>query len=187
MECIYDDRRCPCEAGGMCDDYQQWKRNKKMNVIMSMIETGDQGTLSHFVLGDGTSYYALELPARNNQTGISCILPMPGDDDIIYTCKWLYSNRFGRNVYHVMGTKDRSDVEIHPGNFAGDRGLDWQSDVRGCIMLGMHSGSLMNNPNKVQVARIQQAILASDVAMHQFEAKQGGADFQLTIRRPIPS
>lgn len=136
-----------------------------MNVILTPIPSTDQGTLGTFVLEDGTSFFSLELPWRNNNHGSSCI---PAG---VYICHWITSPKHGE-CYQVMNVPDRDMIEIHSANFAGDVKKGFISQLLGCITLGTSIGILNG----------QLAVLNSRVAIAAFEAKQNKQDFQLTIR-----
>src|SRR4030065_250290 len=90
-------------------------------------DCGTQGILC----AHGFFCKTLELPWRNNQKGKSCI--PPGN----YKCVVRQSPSKGM-VYHLYGVKDRSNILIHLGNWAGDADKGLKSDVAGCILLGQH-------------------------------------------------
>ena len=136
-----------------------------MNAILIRVPSTDQGTFGTFVLEDGTSYFSLELPWRNNDHGLSSIPPG------VYTCHWINSPKHGE-CYQVMNVPDRDMIEIHSANFAGDPNKGLISQLLGCIALGMSIGILNG----------QLAVLNSKGAIAAFEAKQAKQDFQLTIR-----
>lgn len=126
--------------------------------------TGDQGTFGELDL-DGLTLYTGELPWRDNQPTISSI---PAGT---YVCKWQFSEKFRRNVYHLQNVPGRSFVEIHPGNVVGDTAKGFESDVAGCICLGLSEGEV----------RGQEAVLHSKDAVKQFEQELDGEDFELKI------
>ncbi len=136
-----------------------------MNVILTRILSTDQGTIGLFVHEDGTSFYSLELPWRNNDHGISCI-PVG-----TYVCHWIHSPKHGE-CYQVMDVQGRDMIEIHSANFAGDTSKGFATQLLGCIALGTSIGILDK----------QLAVLNSKGAIAAFEKKQAEQDFQLTIR-----
>lgn len=75
-------------------------------------------------------------------------------------------------VYEVTGVKDRGDILIHAGNYAGDESKGFKSDSHGCILLGdgyMEMGG-------------QKMILNSKNTLAKFMSFMNGEDFILNIR-----
>lgn len=136
-----------------------------MKAVLTRSPSTDHGTFGRLVLDDGTTFYSLELPWRDNNRGISCIPPGT------YTCKWIHSPKHGE-CYQVLNVPDRSMIEIHSANFAGDAALGYVSQLRGCITLGVGIGILEN----------QLVVLNSRHAIGVFEDKQNKEDFELTVR-----
>lgn len=126
-------------------------------------ETGDQGTFSD-VQFLGFECQAIELPWRNNQPEISCI---PAGT---YLFQIVNSPKHGR-CYEAEKVKDRTNIQIHSANFAGDATKGWKSELLGCIALGRAQGSLAG----------QKAILASKDAIHSFMQYMDGEPFTLSI------
>ena len=110
----------------------------------------------------------MELPDRGNAPEISRI---PAG---VYTAIYAWSNTFQRKVYHVQNVPGRSAVEIHIGNFAGDKSKGFRSDVLGCTVLGTEIGTLEG----------QTACLDSADAYKAFVAATGGADIEVEYRDP---
>jgi|ERR1017187_76140 hypothetical protein len=127
--------------------------------------SSDDGTFGMLNVDTGESWHSLELPWRNNDHGTSCI---PSG---VYTCHWINSPKHGP-CYEVMNVPNRSMVEIHSANFAGDVALGKQSQLLGCIALGKEVGEMTG----------QQAILNSKLAVAQFEQCMDQQDFELTIK-----
>ena len=136
-----------------------------MNATLARAPCTDQGTLGEFSLEDGTRFYSIELPWRNNDHGTSSIPPG------VYNCHWINSPKHGE-CYQVMNVLNRDMIEIHSANFAGDASKGFISQLLGCIALGMSIGILNG----------QLAVLNSKGAIASFETKQEKKDFQLTIR-----
>jgi hypothetical protein len=113
-------------------------------------DEGTPGDLS----GTGLDCKTLELPWRDlNGDGLgdprqSCITP--GE----YLCEWKESPKYGW-CYEVTGVKGRSHILIHAANFAGDVDKGYQSQLLGCIALGVSHGLLTNKFGKPQKAVIQ--------------------------------
>jgi hypothetical protein len=124
----------------------------------------DQGTFGLLTTDRGDRYHTGELPWRYNQRGVSCIPPGK------YLCRLEHSPKRGE-VYYVTNVKDRSNIQIHRGNWCGDKTLGYKSDVLGCILLGTDSGVLAG----------QRAVLHSGVALEMFMLDMAGANFELEI------
>lgn len=99
------------------------------------------------IVADGAPFATLEPPWRGNQRNVSCI---PVGDYETYFMKRSASGKY-RNVFHVTGVPNRSEILIHGGNTA--------DHTRGCILIGKHSGLLAGNP----------AVLSSRVALREFD------------------
>ena len=136
-----------------------------MNAILTRAPSTDQGTFGNLVLDNGMSYCTLELPWEENKPSESCIPPG------VYNCKWIKSPKHG-NVYQVLDVPDRSMIEIHPANFAGDKDRGFISELEGCIALGQ----------KIGVLQGQLALLSSKFAITDFHVTQRKQDFKLTVR-----
>lgn len=129
----------------------------------------DQGTEGRIVLRDGSQFFTLELPDRDNAANISRI---PAGE---YIVKPRESRRFGL-TYHVQNVPDRSYILFHWANFAGDREKGWQSHLRGCVALGMRRGAFQNKYGKAQ-----RAVLASRAACGAFMDRMAGRPFRLHV------
>lgn len=131
----------------------------------------DQGTFGDFCTDDGAFRCdSIELPWRNNEKGHSCI-PVG-----IYDCIWHQSPTKGW-VYLLTGTGNRTDVLIHSANFAGDVDKGWQSQLLGCIALGMGKGQMKNASGK-----LQNAITSSRIACQRLYDWGDKQPFTLTIK-----
>lgn len=135
-------------------------------VTIKRNQTGDMGTFGTVSIEDNPALlYTAELPWRNNEEGVSCI--PPGQ----YVTKWVLSPKRQRNIYMLMGTDPRTAVEIHSGNWAGDKLKGYKSNVEGCILLGSSIGDLEG----------QKAVLESAASVVRFETIMNHEDFLLTI------
>ena len=134
-------------------------------VTITRTETSAEGTFGHLVTDSGLCLRTGELPWRDNEPGKSCI-PVG-----TYQVVWAQSPTKGW-CYHVIRVPGRLDIEIHPGNFCGDRVLGYRCDVEGCILLGQSVGP-MNG---------QKAILLSRQAFRLFETDLQEEPFELTVR-----
>ena len=137
-------------------------------VFLIRTESSAQGTFSQFAIKTFKAFGG-ELPSRNNQQGKSCI---PAGT---YICRWLYSNEHKRNIYHITNVPNRTDVEVHSGNYCGDKDKGFKSDVLGCLLLGKSIGLLDG----------QKAVLESKEAIQEFEKLLNQEPFKLIITDPV--
>lgn len=102
----------------------------------------------------------LELPWRDNRSGISCI---PKGE---YICRWTYSPVFKRRMYEVLGVPGgRLGIRMHSANFT--------RQLRGCIAQG-------SEHKDIDIDGIQDVAHSGDT-MRQFEALMNKEDFKLQI------
>jgi hypothetical protein len=139
----------------------------------------DQGTFGRFEPDDGLlELVSLELPWRDvDGNGVgdqnrSCI------NAGVYRCTYRHSPTKAW-CYHVEDVRGRTGILIHSANFAGDIERGWQSDLRGCIALGMGHGALTNN-----FGHSQRAILRSHEAMDKLVAWAQREPFMLHVIEP---
>jgi hypothetical protein len=141
-----------------------------MNLRIVQGISTDQGSFGTMTLENGESWLCLELPYRNNQNGLSRILP--GN----YTAKLLWSEHFGRNLYHLQDANGRHAIEIHNANFAGDVTKGWKSQLHGCCAPGKSQGQLDRGDGVMQ-----NAILQSLIALEEFMTATNGEDLSIEI------
>ena len=98
--------------------------------VLTRIGSDDSGTFGKLVTDRGFTCFTGELPWRDNKRGESCI---PAGQ---YLCLYKYSPCHQRNVYHLQDVLNRTEIEIHPGNWCGDKSKGYKSDVLGCIIVG---------------------------------------------------
>lgn len=116
----------------------------------------DLGTISGARFESDTTSFELqtiELPDRGNQPQISRI--PPGQ----YETRIVPSEHFHRNLFLLLDVPGRSDVEIHPANWAGDRAKGYHSDLRGCIAPGLGK-ALMKTPEGFMQLGISGTVVA---------------------------
>lgn len=131
---------------------------------------GDWGTPGHLsIAGSDWSCDTLELPDRNNVPDKSRINPGA------YRCEMQWSDHFKRMIYHVLGVPGHGAIEIHGGNWAGDKDMGLHSDVKGCALLGRGYGRITPYPE-------QTAILHSWVTVTDFENQMGAQPFVLEVK-----
>jgi hypothetical protein len=144
-------------------------------MIRMIVERGpstDEGTFGTASIG-GITWDSLEQPWRGNQHDVSCVPPG------VYKATIYDSPHFGRQVYLLQGVPGRTDVEIHPANWAGDRDKGWHSDLKGCLTIGESIGILTPD---IQGAQPQQAVERSGPAFDALMAITGGAEIAVEIR-----
>lgn len=107
---------------------------------------------------------SLELPWRDNERNISCIPPGK------YQVESYLSSRHGQ-CYLVKAVPGRSGILIHVGNVAGDRESGLDSNVEGCILVGMYRGCVGD----------QNAVMGSGTAVKRLMTFMNGESFELTI------
>jgi len=123
-------------------------------------ETSDQGTF-----GKLGNLFTGECPNRDNQTGISCVLPGT------YEVHFEFSPKHGCNKYRLQNVEGREAIEIHSGNYCGDTSKGFKSDVEGCILLG-------NGMSEIDGQKI---VSDSKRAVAWFESYMDGEPFLLEI------
>lgn len=139
--------------------------------ILTRMDSTDEGTPGILTLETGWECRTLELPWRGNAHGASCIPPG------VYEVRRDWSPKRQRYVYELQAVPQRGDIQIHSGNFAGDRSKGLRSDVEGCLLLGHEHGTLFG----------QLAVLGSRPTVEALEAHLGGMPFRLTIREAAAS
>jgi hypothetical protein len=128
----------------------------------------DSGTFGTALLEKDTSsynFYSGELPWRDNIPDLSCI---PAGT---YQAALAWMEVFGRQMYLLQNVPNRNSVFIHPGNWCGDIEKGLNSDVKGCILLGMSLGNIDD----------QKALLESVEAIDNFLALTGGQDLAVIL------
>lgn len=129
----------------------------------------DKETLGSLTVTDTTGVLmvakTLELPDKNNQHNISCILPGK------YICKYTKSESFSKErgypfySYEITHVPGRAGVRIHAANFF--------SQLRGCIALG----DALKDIN----ADGQLDVIHSGDTVKKFERLMNCVDFELEI------
>ena len=142
-----------------------------MEIILQRQETGDQGTFGIMTLSPNVIFHTGELPQKKDIKNLSCI---PAGS---YSCLWTQSEHFPDGTYQVLDVLGRSGIRIHYGNFCGDVTKGWQSDVLGCILIGMGKGTETNEFDKEQ-----QVVLHSRMAFKNLSSFMNKMPFKLTIK-----
>jgi len=128
--------------------------------------TSDEGTFGHLICED-LHLHTGELPWRDNERMVSCI---PADS---YLVAWEPEGKF--KGYVITDVPNRDNIEIHIGNYCGDRSKGFKSDVLGCICLGLKRGRLpVRNFD-------QEVVLSSKPAIKKFHKFFNQESFALVI------
>ncbi len=135
-----------------------------IKVTITRTESDDSGTFGKLSTDSGFECYTGELPNRDNAANVSCI---PAG---VYQSAMRTSAKHGK-CYGIEGVPNRTDVEIHAGNFCGDTSKGLKTDVLGCVILGRAIGEIGN----------QKALLSSKDALQAFQNDLAGEAFTLTI------
>lgn len=80
------------------------------------------GVFGTYVSDSGFTAQSLERPWVDNLQGVSCV---PAGT---YIAKWQWSEKHGKNLYHLIAVPGREEIEMHPCNV--------YEQLRGCIALG---------------------------------------------------
>lgn len=133
-------------------------------VNLKRLESTEEGAFGVLTTDSLQEWHTGELPWLNNEPLRSCI------PEGTYHCAWLPSERFGE-CYHILRVPNRTNIEIHPTNFVGDRAKGFKSTSLGCIALGHAIGKMLG----------QKALLKSKVAVAEFHKEMNLLDFELVI------
>ena len=125
--------------------------------------------------GSFGAFKTLELPFRDNEPGISRIPART------YLCIISHMNHLNIEAYQLQSVPGRTEVFIHPGNWAGDKIPGWWSDVEGCILIG--HGFLRIAPEQTGVPQF--AVVSSRSAFASFMQEMQGQPFNLQIVDPV--
>lgn len=107
-----------------------------MRVAIVRGKSTDTGTPGTLLTEKGFTCDTLELPWRNNKTGISCIVADT------YSAELWQSPHFGFTVVRLEDKHGRKDCLIHNGNFAGDVARGEKTQVHGCTEVGRGFGDI---------------------------------------------
>ncbi len=135
--------------------------------VLYHTSSSDQGTFSSLLLPNFKTIFMTELPWRDNKPNYSRI--PPGE----YVAKWHKSPRFGE-CWWLQDVPGRSEVLIHPGNFAGDRLKGFKTHSYGCLLPSKYRGRIGD----------QLAGLSSRPALRMMKDAIGPNNFILKIMEP---
>lgn len=110
----------------------------------------------------------LELPWKNNQRGVSCIIA----DTYM---GWLWqSPTMGRTVVRLEDKHGRRDCLIHNGNWAGDTSIDDNLDgvadyitqINGCTLVGMGYAMIERKDGALQMGILSSKPMLAKLVEH---------------------
>jgi len=113
--------------------------------LTRLIDTGKetQGFLSVFNESQSLTLHTLELPWKDNQPNVSCIL-----SGVFAYEKW-WSPTFKTTVIRLLHVPNRTNVLIHPANFV--------RQLHGCIAPGLSMKDI-DGDGKMDVVKSRQAL-----------------------------
>ena len=139
-----------------------------------------QGTFGNLLADNNFSCRTLELPDRGNVQNRSCI------PEGIYVCRWSWSEKHGKNLYHLLKVPGRTVVELHAFNLAGDVSVGYVAESLGCIGVGKGAATfppLVAPAGKLPQLGITNSASALAGLEDAFDSNGTQVDFMLTIRR----
>src|SRR3990167_7787532 len=104
------------------------------NGIIKRVSTSPHGTFWELMLDRGHTCVTLELPWRGNAKGKSCIPPGT------YLFKWRTDSPKHGACYEMVPDSEapnRTNVQIHAANLAGDSDQGYVAQLEGCIAPGI--------------------------------------------------
>lgn len=120
-----------------------------MNIKVTRERSADTGTPGVLHVS-GIDWYCrtLELPWRNNEKGISCIIADT------YRATVGDSPSLHRKVLRLEDRYGRTDVLVHNGNWAGDVSKGLETQVHGCTLVGSGYAEIENHKGAPQLGII---------------------------------
>jgi hypothetical protein len=108
-----------------------------MNLVLKRIELGDTYTIGKLYIDDVFECYTLEDKVRDAKVRNETAIPYG-----TYPVCIDYSNRFQKDMPHVLDVPEFSGIRIHSGNT--------DKDTEGCILLGSvwTGGNFVGNSRK---------------------------------------
>lgn len=108
--------------------------------------SAQDGTFSEGETDTGFKFVTVEKPWKDNLPNVSCV-PRPAR----YVCRWSWSEKHKRNLYHLIDVPERSGCEIHAANV--------HFQLQGCIAPGARFVSF----NKDSISKGMPPVKASGV------------------------
>jgi hypothetical protein len=121
-----------------------------MFLSLTRIETTPQHVVGALSIDGRATCWTIEPPWRDNMINESCI--PAGLYDFRDRDRWFGWKKYGRTI-EIINVPDRSDILLHPGN--------WARDTKGCIVPGMVVGDSRGTRAVLQSAVAFRAIMAA--------------------------
>lgn len=112
-----------------------------MDIKIIRGKSAPEGTPGKLDTGEGFTCDTLELQWADNQRGISCIKPAPGDQPETYNATIWYSPTLQRDVVRLEDKYGRHDCLLHNGNFASMVPGEI-TNIHGCTETGRGYGQI---------------------------------------------
>src|ERR1700684_333900 len=143
----YDDRHLLEQLKSESIKFHNRHGRTIMDIKIVRGKSTPEGTTGELTTDAGFSCQTLELQWADNQRGVSCIKPAPGDDPETYTATIWHSPTLGRDVVRLEDKYGRVDCLLHNGNFAGE-GKGEVTQVHGCTEVGRGYGQITQPVDK---------------------------------------
>lgn len=124
---------------------------------LTRFRTGVDGTFGNLtVVRDRKEFHCVtgELPWLSNKRRVSCI------PNGTYSCELRWSPKFQKQLWHIDGVDNRSEILIHSGNYCGDVASGYATDTQGCVLVGQRH----NRIGETRIVASSRAALADLMA-----------------------
>ena len=140
-------------------------------------ETSDQGTFGTLRTDRGFECRIMELPWRNNAKGESCI------PDMACEFRWRTDSPKHGACYEMVPdaeAPDRTNIQIHAANLAGDAAMGYVKQLDGCLAPGAAVVTFKAGTPPAG-AKDQRGVAASKATLRELETHLGHEPFQLKM------
>lgn len=146
-------------------------------------ETGDQGTFGTLWTDKGFECRVLELPWRDEDAdglsdkGESCL------PEGVYLFRWRADSPKHGECYEMLPSSlapNRTNIQVHAANLAGDARLGYVKQLDGCIAPGAAVVTFKSGTRPAG-DKDQRGVAASKATLRELEAHLGREPFELTI------
>ena len=160
----------------------RWNSEHGANMDIKIVrdKSTPEGTPGKLDTGMGFQCDTLELQWADNQRGISCIKPAPGDAPETYKASIWHSPTLGHDVVRLEDKYGRQDCLIHNGNFAGE-GTGEITQVHGCTEVGRGYGQITRPADgAVTQFGILHSVVTLEALIAHIREQVGDAPFTVT-------